>query len=91
MVYPKQTFLYSYDFRGQYPFLYNMAVFANFNGVHHFSEVIHMFPYTNFGPFTDPEDFEMVKRVVQLWTSFAIDGVPSADDVPEWPPLTSNY
>lgn len=90
MVYPKQTYLYSYDFHGEFPYLYDMSSFANFDGVHHFSDVIHLFPYTNFGPLTNAEDFRMIKRMVELWTSFATTGVPKAKDMPEWPPLTSN-
>lgn len=68
-----------------------MDFFGNFNGVHHYSDVLRLFPITFFGPVTHPDDIRISKKMVNLWTSFAKTGIPFCEDVPQWPSFTSKY
>lgn len=59
-----------------------------FNGdVSHSDELIYLFPYPPYAANLNANDTEMAKNMVDLWTSFVRNGIPSLSFV--WPPLTS--
>lgn len=80
------TFLYSFDYKGQHTrFRYGKETskYPFDGGVHHSDDNIYMYPWPH--PNLNEEDLKMAKRMVDLWTSFVIDGVPKAEDVPNGP------
>ncbi|XP_049540364.1 glutactin-like [Anopheles darlingi] len=85
---PEQTFVYSFDYRGEHTrFGYDQDVrHVPFDGgVHHTNDLLYLFPYPPNAATLNERDTIMAKRMVDLWTSFIIDGVPSSPDVPHWP------
>ena len=74
------NYLYSFDYEGAHTrFGYEKGnKHYPFNGgVHHSNDNLYLFPY----PFNrlNEKDLKMAKTMVQLWTTFAINGRPSAD------------
>lgn len=53
--------------------------------VQHEDDLQYLFPLKQM----NADDEKMAKLMVQLWTSFAIDGVPRAKEVPSWLPMKS--
>lgn len=85
---PEQTFVYSFDYRGEHTrFGYDQDVrHVPFDGgVHHTNDLLYLFPYPPNAATLNERDTVMAKRMVDLWTSFIIEGVPSSPDVPHWP------
>ncbi|XP_055908085.1 glutactin [Eupeodes corollae] len=80
------TYVYSFDYEGEWSrFGYE---FGNehypFNGgVHHSNDNIYIFSTHNL----NARDTEISKKMIDLWTSFAIDGVPATPDAPTLMPL----
>lgn len=61
-------------------------------GVHHSNDYIYLFPYPASVANLNEADTEMAKKMVHLWTSFALNGRPDvldAEDGFEWEPVTS--
>lgn len=88
---PNQTYLYSFDYRGEFTRFGYGADTSHYpfeGGVHHSNDNIYIYPWPEFVAQLNPEDTKMAKRMVKLWTSFATTGVPSAPGVEEWPPMT---
>lgn len=84
------TFLYSFDYKGEFTrFRYGRptAKYPFDGGVHHSDDNIYMYPFPH--PELNEQDQKMAQRMVDLWTSFVIEGVPKASDVQEWPKMTS--
>lgn len=84
------TYLYSFDYKGEFTrFRYGRPTsqYPFDGGVHHSDDNIFLYPFPH--PELNEEDAKMAKRMVDLWTSFVIDGVPKASDVQEWPKMTS--
>ncbi|XP_046414217.1 juvenile hormone esterase-like isoform X2 [Neodiprion fabricii] len=82
------TFMYSFDYRGsQTRFGYESVKKYPFDGgVAHSDDYIYLFPFPD--NLTEA-DTVIAKRMVQLWTSFTINGTPSADFVSEWPKMST--
>ncbi|XP_046607099.1 juvenile hormone esterase-like isoform X2 [Neodiprion virginianus] len=82
------TFMYSFDYRGsQTRFGYESVKKYPFDGgVAHSDDYIYLFPFPD--NLTEA-DTVIAKRIVQLWTSFTINGTPSADFVSEWPKMST--
>lgn len=83
------TYLYSFDYKGQFTrFGYgrDTSKYPFDGGVHHSDDNIYMYPYPH--PNLNEEDTKMAQRMVDLWTSFVIDGVPKAGDVQDWPKVS---
>lgn len=61
-------------------------------GVAHSDELIYLFPYPPQAANMSVNDTEIAKNVVELWTSFVINGVPHLNTNHQfvWPPMTSN-
>lgn len=84
---PGQTYLYSFDYEGEH----NIFGMIDTSGVppvfligaQHASELMYLFPFYELNEI----DVRMSETMLDLWTSFAINGVPKANGVPEWRPL----
>ncbi|GAB0089472.1 Carboxylic ester hydrolase [Sergentomyia squamirostris] len=88
---PKNTWLYSFDYKGQYSrFGYGEDVnkYPFDGGVGHSDENIYLFPWPKSAANLNDADTRIARKLVDLWTSFAIDGVPYAPEVPTWPAMT---
>lgn len=86
--YPKQTYFYTFDYNGEISTTRNdSSPFGQ--GVLHADELMYLFP----GSFKDgnlnEDDKKVSQQMVDLWTSFASDGIPKSDDAPNWPSLES--
>ncbi|HOX27955.1 MAG TPA: carboxylesterase/lipase family protein [bacterium] len=60
-------------------------------GVFHAAELPFVFGNFSFMGlnFSSSKNLKLSKKVISLWTSFARDGIPAAEEVPEWPPYTA--
>lgn len=91
---PNNTYLYSFDYRGEHT-RFGFGVDVNQlpfdGGVHHNDDLMYLFPYPPKASKLNDADTTIAKRVVDLWTSFACDGVPKAEGVPEWPSMSRKY
>ncbi|XP_055856128.1 glutactin-like [Episyrphus balteatus] len=95
---PHQTFLYSFDYRGEfnrYPDLdeelNNQSPFKA--GVSLTDEALYLFPNPDHVKHLNPTDTLIAKQMVELWTSFVINGQPSmaSNRGGYWPPMTTLY
>lgn len=88
---PNSTFVYSFDYRGEHTrfgFGVDVNQFPFEGGVHHNDDLMYLFPYPTKASKLNEADTAIAKKVVDLWTSFASEGVPRAEGVPEWPSMT---
>lgn len=69
-------------------------------GVHHSDDLIYLFPYPPDVAKLNEEDTKVAQIMVDLWTSFAINGVPNLprfkgedgnNDNATWPPYLGNF
>lgn len=79
---PGNVYLYSFDFSSALTKKNLNVPFPHKGAVHHAEDLQYLFPREEL----NADDIKMAKTMVQLWTSFAIRGVPSAKDVSFWPP-----
>lgn len=87
---PNQTYLYSFDYHGEFTRFGYGADTSHYpfdGGIHHSNDNIYIFPWPEFVSKLNAQDTEMAKRMVKLWTSFAITGVPTSPGVVDWPPM----
>lgn len=88
----KETYLYSFDYAGEHTrFGYgeNTSHYPYKGGIHHSNDNIYLFPFPDFATKLNTADTKMSETMIDLWTSFAIDGVPKSKDLPEWKPVDS--
>ncbi|KXJ82746.1 hypothetical protein RP20_CCG011480 [Aedes albopictus] len=88
----KETYLYSFDYAGEHTrFGYgaNTSHYPYKGGIHHSNDNIYLFPFPDFATNLNAADTRMSEIMVDLWTSFAIDGVPKSSGVPDWKPVDS--
>uniref|UniRef100_A0A182T224 Carboxylic ester hydrolase n=1 Tax=Anopheles maculatus TaxID=74869 RepID=A0A182T224_9DIPT len=80
---PNSTFLYSFDYVGEHTrFGYgsDTSHYPFDGGVHHSNDKLYLFPYPPGRPDTlNEKDTAMAKLMVDLWTSFASEGIPASD------------
>uniref|UniRef100_A0A182Y732 Carboxylesterase type B domain-containing protein n=1 Tax=Anopheles stephensi TaxID=30069 RepID=A0A182Y732_ANOST len=91
---PEQTFVYSFDYRGEHTrFGYDQDIrhIPFDGGVHHTNDLLYLFPYPPTAAHLNEQDTAMAKRMVDLWTSFIVDGVPKSADLPHWPPFNRKH
>ncbi|XP_050090637.1 glutactin-like isoform X2 [Anopheles aquasalis] len=85
-----KVYLYSFDYSGT-PSMYNFSASQDFqypypNSVFHAEDLFYLFPL---GQRLNQQDTEMAKLMVELWTSFATRGVPTAPELTHsWDPVT---
>ncbi|EAT48034.2 AAEL000862-PA, partial [Aedes aegypti] len=80
---PGNVYLYSFDFSGSQTPESSHDMFPYEGPVNHTDELNYLFPLKKM----NSDDVKMAKTMVQLWTSFASEGVPRAKDVPTWHPM----
>lgn len=88
-VYPNQTYLYTFDYKGEFSYSPNALDWPFPNGIHHANELIYLFPYPETVTQLNAKDRQMASYMVDLWTSFAETGVPNSKRIPKWPTKTS--
>ncbi|XP_052891983.1 glutactin-like [Anopheles moucheti] len=86
---PNGTFLYSFDYVGKHTrFGYGSDTthYPFDGGVHHSNDKLYLFPYPPGHPDKlNEKDTAMAKLMVDLWTSFAADGIPRSEQLTvEW-------
>lgn len=93
---PSNTFLYSFDYHGKHTrFGYggDTSHYPFNGGVHHSDDLIYLFPFPLDVADLDENDTKIAQTMVDLWTSFAINGTLTAVNKVDnkevsWPSLT---
>ncbi|XP_055385266.1 glutactin [Condylostylus longicornis] len=89
---PENTFLYTFNYEGEYHSFQSSIDDIDdlpFDmGVSLTDENIYLFRWPKSASFLSNRDSRIAKLMVELWTSFAANGVPSSNRAPEWPPMT---
>ncbi|XP_055383604.1 glutactin [Condylostylus longicornis] len=83
-----KTFLYTFDYEGANTrFGYELSTdHYPFNGgVHHSDDYIYLFPYHYKN--VNEHDTKIIQKMVNIWTSFAIKGIPTYSDNVELSPM----
>lgn len=84
--------MYSFDYKGEFTrwgYGEDTSIYPFEGGVHHSDDNIYLFPFPENMSKLNENDKKIAMKLVDLWTSFATTGVPKADGVPEWKPVTS--
>uniref|UniRef100_A0A182Q5Q7 Carboxylic ester hydrolase n=1 Tax=Anopheles farauti TaxID=69004 RepID=A0A182Q5Q7_9DIPT len=80
---PNATFLYSFDYVGEktrFGYGADTSHYPFDGGVHHSNDKLYLFPYPSGQPEKlNKNDTAMAKLMVDLWTSFATEGVPTSE------------
>uniref|UniRef100_A0A1Q3FP68 Carboxylic ester hydrolase n=1 Tax=Culex tarsalis TaxID=7177 RepID=A0A1Q3FP68_CULTA len=84
---PENVYLYSFDFDSERPKSDQSFPFPHKGAVDHAEDLFYLFPLTTL----NDRETKMAKTMVRLWSSFATAGIPSARDVPYWPPADRLY
>ncbi|XP_055621644.1 glutactin-like isoform X2 [Toxorhynchites rutilus septentrionalis] len=91
IVNPNKTFLYSFDYRGEqtrFGYGADTSHYPFDGGVHHSDDLLYLFPYPPGQPELNEDDARMSRLMVDLWTSFATNGVPRSEALGiEWEPM----
>lgn len=88
---PDHTWLYTFNYKGEHTrFGYgaDISKYPFEGGVSHSDENIYLFPWPKSAAKLNEADTKISKKMVDLWTSFASNGVPSCSEVPTWPAMT---
>ncbi|XP_068159561.1 glutactin [Drosophila tropicalis] len=94
---PDNTFLYSFDYAGEFNRYREMDEETNMQspfraGVSLTDEALYLFPYPDHVKRLSPPDETMAHRMVDLWTNFVISGNPLGSyRTGYWPPMTTLY
>lgn len=94
---PDNTFLYSFDYAGEFNRYRDMDEETNMQspfraGVSLTDEALYLFPYPEHVKRLSPPDVAMAHRMVDLWTNFVITGNPLGSyKAGYWPPMTTLY
>lgn len=91
---PQHTYLYSFDYLGEhtrYGYGKDTSHYPFDGGIHHSNDNIYIYPWPPHVANLNDADAKMSKRMVQLWTSFVMNGVPELNDTSnfDWLPVTS--
>ncbi|KAI9581397.1 glutactin-like [Glossina fuscipes] len=92
-----RTFLYSFDYAGEYNRYYDLDEEHNTQspfkaGVSLTDEALYLFPYPEHVKHLTPADENMSNRLVDLWTSFVVNGYPLGSlRSGYWPPMSTLY
>ncbi|XP_049292129.1 glutactin-like [Anopheles funestus] len=89
---PNATFLYSFDYVGEqtrFGYGSDTSHYPFDGGVHHSDDKLYLFPYPPGNPVAlNEKDTAMAKLMVDLWTSFATDGIPKSEHLTvAWNPM----
>ncbi|XP_055706066.1 glutactin-like [Phlebotomus papatasi] len=84
------TYLYTFDYEGEHTrFGYgeDTSKYPFDGGVAHSDDNIYLFPWPKSVAKLNEEDTKIAQKMVDLWTSFAITGVPTSPQVSNWPAM----
>ncbi|XP_026843478.1 glutactin [Drosophila persimilis] len=91
---PNSTYLYTFDYEGElnrYGSSDEEASFVPFDmGVSLTDDNLYLFPWPRYQTLNSNRDIKVAKRMVALWTSFAKTGVPAAQGLPSWAPMSDD-
>lgn len=89
--YPEKTFIYSFEYDGEFAGhrLDKHEIFDVYPAIVHSDENVYVFPFPEEKTHLNDADKRMAEIMTDIWTSFAIDGVPSSQYIPKFPPVTS--
>lgn len=90
--FPEKTYLYSFDYIGQFTrfgYFEDTSHYPFGGGVHHSDDNIYLFPWPEFASKLNAEDTAFSKKIVNLWTSVALNNKPLPENHPQWPSVTS--
>ncbi|XP_057380572.1 carboxylic ester hydrolase-like [Daphnia carinata] len=84
------VFYYEYAHRGEKSLVQILDLPKDLDfGVSHADELLLMFPSLLMPRISNPNDLKVSKMLLDLWTSFAKDGIPQSEDVVDkWLPTT---
>ncbi|XP_055692894.1 glutactin-like [Lutzomyia longipalpis] len=88
---PDQTYLYTFNYKGQYTrFGYGADItkYPFEGGISHSDENLFLFPWPKSAAKLNEEDTKIAKKMVDLWTSFVSEGVPQSTEISSWPAMT---
>ncbi|KAH8410567.1 hypothetical protein KR009_002655 [Drosophila setifemur] len=94
---PHNTFLYSFDYAGEFNRYREMDEETNMQspfkaGASLTDEALYLFPYPDHVKRLSPPDMTMAHRMVDLWSNFVISGNPLGSyRSGYWPPMTTLY
>ena len=86
--------MYSFDYRGEHTrFGYDQDIshIPFDGGVHHTNDLLYLFPYPPTAAQLNEPDTAMAKKMVDLWSSFIVEGVPKSRDLPHWPAFNRKF
>ncbi|GAB0086092.1 Carboxylic ester hydrolase [Sergentomyia squamirostris] len=84
------TFLYTFDYEGEHTrFGYgeDTSKFPFEGGISHSNDNLYLFPWPQTAAKLNEKDTKIAQKMVDLWTSFAINGVPTSPQIENWPPM----
>ncbi|GAB0086094.1 Carboxylic ester hydrolase [Sergentomyia squamirostris] len=84
------TFLYTFDYEGEHTrFGYgkDTSKFPFEGGISHSNDNLYLFPWPQTAAKLNEKDTRFAQKMVDLWTSFAINGVPTSPQIENWPPM----
>ncbi|GAB0086093.1 Carboxylic ester hydrolase [Sergentomyia squamirostris] len=83
-------FLYTFDYEGEHTrFGYgrNTSQYPFKGGISHSNDNLYLFPWPQTAAKLNEKDTKIAQKMVDLWTSFAINGVPTSPQIENWPPM----
>lgn len=84
---PDRVYLYSFDYSVDNSTDLPLAIPFPYEGsVQHAADMRYLFPWSKLSG----DGVRIAKTMIQLWTSFARTGRPTAEAVSSWSPVTSN-
>lgn len=86
-----KTFLYRLDLQTDLNFLKH-SFNIKFDGVTHAEDIFYLFYSKTEGvkvPGIDSKEFELIKKMVETFTSFIISGDPNNEAIPTWQPVST--
>ncbi|XP_055548888.1 glutactin-like [Wyeomyia smithii] len=85
---PGRVFLYSFDYPVDPSAELPLVIPFPYEGpVHHANDMYYLFSWSNLST----TETKIAQAMVQLWTSFAKTGVPTAEIVPNWSPVKNLF
>ncbi|GAB0089471.1 hypothetical protein DMENIID0001_040140 [Sergentomyia squamirostris] len=82
------TYLYTFNYEGEHTrFGYgeDTSKYPFEGGVAHSDDNLYLFPWPSNASKLNEKDTKIAQKMVDLWTSFAIDGVPTSSQIEKWP------
>ncbi|GAB0097228.1 hypothetical protein DMENIID0001_128520 [Sergentomyia squamirostris] len=85
-----RTWLYSFDYEGEHTrhgYGADTSKYPFNGGVAHSNDNLYLFPWPEDKSKLNEKDTKMAQKMVDIWTSFAINGTPSCPGIERWPTM----